>query len=241
MLMARTGLNFWFHGGGYACMWSFGVAHAIKQTSLAVNYIGGASAGALISIFLANPNNTTAKARRSVWEAPYSPANGRFKVLGHHERNLDYMAAACLGSPLDFDPEVYNEKVWIPLRGLTSLSGTWRSRYRSYEDLLECVVATGCIPGVSGKLSRCYLDDYGDRRGPNIDGGFFSYGKPKFWAPASTIVVSPWGSGDLNMDPKPSWTDVACPAIEDLDRFFDLGYQQGQKFLASLPASRFAR
>jgi hypothetical protein len=32
---------------------------------------------------------------------------------------------------------------------------------------------------------------------------------------------------------------VACPAIDDLDRFFDLGYRQGQKFLSELPANRF--
>ena len=237
--MPQPGLNFWFEGGGYACMWSFGFAHAVKQTNLPINCIGGASGGALVSIFLANPNNTVEQVRRSVWEAPYSPAKGRFMVLGRHERNLAYMAEACLGSPIDFDPNVYAGKVWIPLRGLTCLSGTWRSRYRSYDDLIECIVATGCIPGMSGELSRCYLDDYGDRRGPNIDGGCFSYGKPKFWDPAMTLVVSPWGSGDLNMDPKPSWTDVACPAIDDLDRFFDLGYRQGQKFLSELPANRF--
>jgi len=149
-------MNIWFHGGGYACIWSFGVAQAFKESNVVFENVGGYSAGALPAAFLCNPYSNVKQCLDSCFDAPYGPSRGRFTLLGKHERNLAYMGEACVGNPLDWNAgKNFNNKLWIPIRGLKSLKGSWRSVYRSYDDLVECLVSTGCIPGISGEFSKC--------------------------------------------------------------------------------------
>lgn len=224
-------MNVWFAGGGYTCLWSFGFAYALREARFPIGRAGGASGGALVALFSVTPQADVGEVRKAVRDAPYSPYGGRFRALGRHERNLAYMAEAILGSPLGFRAESLGGALWVPLRPLTGWSGTWRSRWRSYDDVVDTMVGTGCIPGVSGKLSEVYLDDFGERRGPVVDGGLFSNRPPAFWDPKETISVSPWGRGDVSMTPRPSWTDIACPSRGDMDRFFEMGVLDGEAFV----------
>ena len=223
-------MNIWFQGGGYACIWSFGVAQSFKEAHLTFTRTGGYSGGALVAAYSCNRNENTASALDSCFDGPYGPAKGRFAVIGKHQRNLAYMGEACMGNPLDWDPDLFNDQLWIPIRGLRSLRGTWRSRYRSYDDAIECLVATGCLPIVSSEFSRCYYDNTGDRRGPTIDGGLFSWDPPTQWGDEKTIVVSPWGTGHFNMSPKAKLVDIVTPDYGVLKRYYELGLDQGSKF-----------
>lgn len=224
-------MNIWFQGGGYACLWSFGVAQSFKDNNVNFNFTGGYSAGAIVSTFLCNPDVSTKDVLNSCIDGPYSPAKGRFVLFGRHERNLSYMGEACAGNPLDWHSgEYFNGKLWIPIRGLKSFRGTWRSKYRSYDDLIECIVSTGCIPLASGELSKCYYDDRGERRGPTVDGGFFTQQPPTAWS-GKTIIVSPWGTGDINMNPKANFQDIITPSSSILIKYYLLGIESGKEYL----------
>ncbi len=227
-------MNIWFHGGGYACIWSFGVAQAFKKLNISVDNIGGYSAGALVATFLCNPHSCVDLCLKSCYDGPYGPNKGRISLLGRHEKNMACMGNATAGNPLDWNlGHNFNGRLWIPIRGLKSFKGTWRTKYRSYDDLIECIVATGCIPGVSGEFSRCYYDDAGDRRGPSIDGGLFSLSPPAKWV-GKNIIVSPWGKGDLNMNPRASLKDIVSPSLSALEKYYALGLEQGQTYCRNL-------
>lgn len=222
--------NIWFHGGGYACMWSFGVAQAFKELNIQFNNKGGYSAGALVATFMCNENSNVEQVFNSCFDGPYGPNKGRFNLLGKHERNLAYMGESAAGNPLDWNNgKNFNNKLWIPIKGLKQLNGTWRYQYRSYDDLIECLVSTGCIPGISGEFSKCYYNNTGDIRGPTIDGGLFSYNPPKNWTD-ETIVVSPWGNGNLNMTPRARLIDIAIPEYKTLKKYYEDGLEQGLKY-----------
>lgn len=227
-------MNVWFAGGGYACLWSFGFAASLRESGVKIKRTGGASAGGLVALFCISPTVDLEKIVESVKDSPYSPYEGRFRAFGHHERNLAYMTESVLGCPHDFRADVYEGALWIPIRPIGSASGTWRSRWRSYDDMVDTIVSTGCIPGVSGRLAVTYLDDHGDRRGRTIDGGLYTNSPPKFWHPRDTVVVSPWGDGDFNMDPRPSRISIAAPNRRDMDEFFRTGVEAGKAAAATL-------
>jgi hypothetical protein len=223
--------NIWFHGGGYACMWSFGVAQAFKESNITFNNIGGYSAGSLVATFMSNPNANVKDVLTSCYDSPYGPNKGRFTLLGKHQRNLAYMGENVVGNPLDWNNGAnFNNKLWIPIRGLKSLKGSWRYKYRSYDDLISCLVSTNCIPGVSGEFSNCYYDNDGDRYGPTIDGGLFSYNPPKSWI-SETIIVSPWGKGGLNMNPPAKLVDIAIPKYNTLKSYYENGFKEGLNYV----------
>jgi len=224
--------NIWFQGGGYACVWSFGVAQSFKDANLYFDCVGGYSAGTLVSAYFCNPKADGEQTFNSCFDGPYGPAKGRFAIIGKHHRNLAYMGEACVGNPLDWDPKIFNNKLWIPIRGLKSIKGSWRSRYRSYDDIIECLVSTGCIPIVS-EFSKCYYDDFGDRRGPSVDGGLFSLHPPAHWE-GKTIIVSPWGKGDCNMNPSARLVDIVTPNYNVLKDYYKLGIEQGKSFLKNI-------
>lgn len=227
----QENINIWFQGGGYACLWSFGVAQAFKENNIKFNCVGGYSAGALMAAFICNKTVDSKKVLDSAFDSPYGPNKGIFSLIGKHERNLMYMAEACVGNPLDWNNgENFNNKIWIPIRGLKTINGSWRKKYRSYDDIIDCIVSTACIPGISGELSKCYYEDTGDKRDITIDGGIFSLNYPKEWI-NKTIVVSPWGTGDLNMNPRAKFLDVALINKNKLNIYYNLGLQQGKEFL----------
>ena len=212
-------------------MWSFGVAQAFKENGIEFNCVGGYSAGALIASFMCNKNAKIKDVLNSAFDSPYGPNKGRFSLLGKHERNLAYMAEACVGNPFDWNNgENYNNKLWIPIRGLKTFKGTWRSCYRNYDDIIECLVSTGCIPLISGELSKCYYNDTGDKRDITIDGGLFSSTPPKCWQ-NETIIISPWGAGDLNMNPSAKIIDIAAPSYNTLTDYYKIGLNQGLNYI----------
>jgi hypothetical protein len=224
--------NIWFQGGGYACIWSFGVAQSIKESKFNFSNVGGYSAGALVATFLCNPHTSVENCLDSCFDGPYGPKKSIFAPIGRHQRNMTYMAEACAGHPHDWNCNFYNQKLWIPIRGLMSFTGSWRSQYRNYDDLVDVVVSSGCIPGMSGEFSSCYYQDNSEKRGPTIDGGLFSSTPPEFWK-GDTIIVSPWGSGDINMNPSARFLDVIIPRIDKLWMYYQLGVTQGRKFFSS--------
>lgn len=212
-------------------MWSFGVAHTFKQSNIKFDKIGGYSAGALVGSFMCNPEADIKAVFKSCFDSPYGPNKGRFTLIGKHERNLTYMGEIASGNPLDWNNGTnFNNKLWIPIRGLKSLNGSWRYKYRSYDDLINCLVSTGCIPGISGEFSKCYYNNDGDKYGPTIDGGLFSFDPPKIWD-GKTLTISPWGKGDLNMKPRAKFVDIAIPSFSVLEKYYNLGIKQGKNFL----------
>lgn len=226
-------MNLWFHGGGFATIWSFGVAEEIKRLGIKTEFVGGYSAGAMVASYLLSPNEVQNDIIEKVCLGnKYSPYKDKFCMFGKAHILMKHLQETLLGDPLEFRKNIYDKKLYIPIRGLKCLSGTWRNSWRDYDDLVETCVSSSCIPGIHGEFSTCYYDDAGSRRGPTIDGGFFSLNPPKCWDKKETLVVSPWGNGDINMKPAAKLTDLAFPKYENLKTHFNLGISQCREYFS---------
>lgn len=224
-------MNVWFQGGGFASIWSYGVAEEIKRRGISINFTGGYSAGSSVAAYLITPRELHSDIVEKIClESRWSPYRGKLCMLGKAHLLMNHLHEVILGHPLDFRKDLYDKKLWVPIRGLKSLRGSWRNSWRDYDDLIETFVSTTCFPGMHGELSPCYYDDTGSRRGPTIDGGLFSLTPPKVWDKKSTIVVSPWGTGDLNMNPCAKLSDLAFPKKVNLKTHFNLGVQQAHEY-----------
>lgn len=223
-------LNIWFQGGGFACIWSFGVAEQIKRMGMQINAAGGYSAGAGVAIYLLNPNDVHDCTVDICLNNLFSPYRSNFGMMGNTHILMKHLFESVMGYHLDCDLNAYNKRLWIPIRGLKTFKGTWRNSWRDYDDLLETGISTTCIPGMHGELSHCYYEDYNSERGPTIDGGTFSISPPQHWEKNNTVIVSPWGSGDLNMHPKASISDIAFPKKVNLKNHFNLGMEQAREY-----------
>lgn len=226
-------MNLWFQGGSFATIWSFGVAEEIKRRQIDVNFAGGYSAGAGVAAFLLTPRESCyEESHNALSKSKYGPYSGSVFGVGH--LLMRQLHEAVLGDCLNFNKKLYDEKLWIPIRGLKSLTGTWRHSWRDYDDLIETFTSTTCIPGIHGEFSQCYYDDFGSRRGPTIDGGLFSMNPPKHWDKSDTLVISPWGNGDLNMKPAAKLLDFAFPKQENLKIHFSLGMRQAREYFDNI-------
>ncbi len=227
----NTVINVWFHGGGYVCVWSFGVAEAFKAANIRFNFVGGYSSGSAIAIFLLGSNDVES-CYKSIIESPYGPLKGRFKLMGKHHINLKYVIESFLGEPAEFKPEKYNKKLWIPIQPLKISKGAWRNNYRDYDDIIDTSISSQCVPVFShGEFTKCYYDDFKNERGPTIDGGIFSTTFPKCWDEQKTIVVSPWGNGDIVMSPRAKISDICFPRFDDIKKYRMLGQQQAIEYI----------
>lgn len=225
-------MNLWFQGGGFASIWAFGFADEVKRLGIKTNFVGGYSAGIGPAIYLINQEELHDIAVNICWNDKFSPYRGKFCIFGNAHILMKNLFESILDHPSSFDCNDYNGKLWVPIRGLKSLTGTWRNSWRDYDDLLETSISTTCIPGIHGEFSTCYYDDAGSRRGPTIDGGFFSLNPPKCWDKKETLVVSPWGNGDINMKPTAKLTDLAFPKYENLKIHFNLGIEQAREYFS---------
>lgn len=225
-------MNIWFHGGAYACVWSFGFATEVKRLGIKTNFVGGYSAGALVAAYMLNLEHCEIRANNSMIKYTCSPFNNIFGIFSSHINIVPMVEEGSIYHPSFFNASHFNGKLWIPIRGIKSLTGTWRNSWRDYDDLSECLQATTCIPIFYRKLTTCYYDDAGSRRGPTIDGGLFSFNPPKCWDKKETLVVSPWGNGDINMKPTAKLTDLAFPKYENLKIHFNLGIEQAREYFS---------
>ena len=226
-------VNIWFHGGGFASIWSYGVAEAIKRQSVPINFIGGYSAGAGVAAYAITPRDIHSDIVTKVCLAnKYSPYMSKFGMIGKAHLLMKHLHEVILGDPLEFNSEIYNKKLWIPIKYLKRINGSWRNSWRDYDDLIDTFVSTTCFPGMHGQFPVCYYDDVGFKKGPTIDGGLFSLKPPKKWNKKDTIIVSPWGKGNLNMTPKAKVSDIAFPNKENLKIHFNLGLEQGLKYFS---------
>jgi hypothetical protein len=229
----NTSHNIWFQGGGFATIWAYGVAEELKRSGIKIKCAGGYSAGASVASYLLTPRELHSVIVEKVcMENKWSPYRSTFGMLGHAGELMKNLHEVILGDPLEFTPESYNGKLWVPIRGLSSLRGSWRNSWRDYDDLIETFVSTTCFPGMHGEFPTCYYDDVGHRRGKAIDGGLFSLTPPPSWCKKSTIIVSPWGSGDLNMHPPARILDIAFPSRSNLKIHFNLGMKQAREYFS---------
>jgi len=222
--------NIWFEGGGYACVWSFGVAEILKENNFDFNMVGGYSAGSMIAMWMLT-DSSPEYVFNSIYESPFGPKKGMFKLLKKHEYNLQHMIECILGNPIDVDINSFNNKLWIPITSITPPFRIWRNKFRDYDDLVDCSISSQCIPFVSGKISKCFFNDSINYKTFAIDGGIIGKTPPKSWNKQNTIIVSPWGNGDINMKPSPKITDILFPNYDNLLHYKNIGRSQGLEFL----------
>jgi len=79
-------------------------------------------------------------------------------------------------------------------------------------------------------FQNVYHNNDDEKYGPTVDGGLFSFNPPKIWT-GETIAVSPWGEGNLNMNPTAKFLDIAIPSFSTLENYYKLGINQGKSFL----------
>ncbi len=72
--------NIWFEGGGYACVWSFGVAEILKENNFDFNMVGGYSSGSMIAMWMLT-DSSPEYVFNSIYESPFGPKKGMFKLL----------------------------------------------------------------------------------------------------------------------------------------------------------------
>lgn len=224
--------NIWFDGGGYACAWSFGVSEILKESNIKFDLIGGYSAGAMIAAWMLKTDACPDKIFNSIYEAPYGPSKGTFALIGKHHLNLKYITETILGDPTELNLEQYNNKLWIPIQQINKLTVSWRNSFKDYDDIVDCIISTQCIPYIAHEnFFKCWYDNSHTTRGLTVDGGIFSKSFPKNWNKNETIRISPWGSEDINMIPSAKITDILFPNFDDLVRFRFLGRRQGKEFI----------
>lgn len=223
--------NIWFEGGGYACAWSFGVAEVLKENNFLTDNVGGYSAGSMIAMWMLSNTNST-QVFDSIKESPFGPKKGIFKLVGKHEYNLKYMIESVLGNATDVYMQQFNNKLWIPITSLTPPFPIWRTKFRDYDDLVDCSIASQCIPFIAnGKISKCFFNDSFNYKTYTIDGGIINRNPPKSWNKDNTLIISPWGNGHINMNPRPSIKNILFPDYNDLNDFRLLGRRQCLQFL----------
>jgi hypothetical protein len=219
--------NLWYGGAGFNCIWSFGVAYSFKKNNIPINYAGGYSSGSLTALYSLSKDSIEPEELINKILDPVTMKN----FINRYKRNLQYITENILGSPYEFNLNTYNKKIWIPIRGLTEYKSLWRNNWRSYDDLVDTVLSTCCIPLFTGNFNYCYYDDYNDYRGPTIDGFLSSPFKPKFWDKNKTISISPYGLGDINMTPRAKLINIIYYKRDDLKETFYRGFEQGNKFI----------
>ena len=193
--------------------------------------VGGYSAGSMIAMWMLRDTNSD-DVFNSICESPFGPKKGMFKLIGKHEYNLKYMIESLLGNPLDVYVEHFNNRLWIPITSLTPPFPIWRTTFRDYDDLVDCSIASQCIPIIAnGKISKCFFNNSINYKTYAIDGGVMSKTPPKSWNKNDTIIISPWGNGDINMTPQPKIKDILFPNYNDLNKFRLLGKAQGLEFI----------
>lgn len=225
-------MNIWFDGGGFLCLWSLGVAEVLKSSNIKFNLCGGYSTGGGVAAYLLNNEVNGDEVFKSVITMPYGATKPMFSLIGKHEINLKHLAECVLCDPISFKLEKYNDKLYLQIRPLKRLKGSWRNNFRDYDDITECLISTQCIPYLaSASCSICYYDNVGDVRGPTIDGAIFSKTFPKQWNKSDTLRISTWGSGDINLSGMGRVSDILFPNYDDLLRLRKLGNNQANEFL----------
>lgn len=220
----ETPESFSFACGGWLKMYLFGVAKALQEFELERNArVIGCSAGALTATALAMRCDFDAIREfviNDVLHKAHGALDGPFKVRSYLK---DTMAAT--GRLHDY--AMLNKEPSQLTIVYTSLSG-WASRrvskFTSAEHLEKSLLASCCAPPIAGmpfKINGEWV----------MDGGLFDF-QPIF--DAKTVTVSPFYCTGADIKPSryvPMWWALFPPGERDVQWLFDLGYEDGLKWI----------
>ncbi|KAG7394498.1 hypothetical protein PHYBOEH_005077 [Phytophthora boehmeriae] len=221
---SEKSLDFSFACGGWLKMYEFGVAKALQEFGLERNgRVIGCSAGALTATALAlncNFDKIRHHVLRNVVPKAHESLAGYFRVRPYLRDTLENHGG------LDQYAKVNaTQQLTVVYSSLSALASRRVTTFDSQEHLEESLLASCCAPPIAGlpfKLNGEWV----------MDGGLLDF-QPVY--DDKTVTISPFYCTGADIKPSayvPMWWALIPPSVEDVDWLFDLGYEDGLKWIA---------
>ncbi|KAG7385319.1 hypothetical protein PHYPSEUDO_001621 [Phytophthora pseudosyringae] len=216
-------LSFSFACGGWLKMYLFGVAKALQEFELEKDArLIGCSAGALTATGLALHCDFDAirdHVLHNIIPQAHASLAGYFRVRSYLRDTLARHA-----NLHEFEKLNASQQVTIVYTSLSSLKSRRATSFESTEHLTETLLASCCAPPIGGlpfKLNGEWI----------MDGGMLDF-QPVY--DSKTVTVSPFYCVGADIKPSvyvPMWWAVVPPGVRDVEWLFDLGYEDGLKWI----------
>ncbi|KAE8988366.1 hypothetical protein PR003_g22846 [Phytophthora rubi] len=221
---APADLSFSFACGGWLKMYLFGVAKALQQFELEKRArLIGCSAGALTAVGLALHCDFDAirdHVLKNIVPQAHASLGGYFRVRPYLRDTL-----ARHGGLEHFETLNGSQQLTVVYTSLSALKSRRATSFESAEHLTETLLASCCAPPIAGlpfKLNGEWV----------MDGGMFDF-QPVY--DDKTVTISPFYCVDADIKPSvyvPMWWALIPPGVRDVECLFDLGYEDGLKWVA---------
>ncbi|KAE9346294.1 hypothetical protein PF008_g8353 [Phytophthora fragariae] len=221
---APADLSFSFACGGWLKMYLFGVAKALQQFELEKRArLIGCSAGALTAVGLALHCDFDAirdHVLKNIVPQAHASLGGYFRVRPYLRDTL-----ARHGGLEHFETLNGSQQLTVVYTSLLALKSRRATSFESAEHLTETLLASCCAPPIAGlpfKLNGEWV----------MDGGMFDF-QPVY--DDKTVTISPFYCVDADIKPSvyvPMWWALIPPGVRDVEWLFDLGYEDGLKWVA---------
>lgn len=216
-------MSFSFACGGWLKMYLFGVAKALQKFELEKNArLIGCSAGALTATGLAlhcDFDTIRDHVLKNIVPQAHASLAGYFRVREYLRDTLGRH-----GGLQQFEELNASQQVTVVYTSLSSLKSRRVTTFESMEHLTETLLASCCAAPIAGlpfKLNGEWV----------MDGGMLDF-QPVY--DDKTVTVSPFYCVGADIKPSvyvPMWWAVVPPGVKDLEWLFDLGYEDGLKWV----------
>lgn len=216
-------LDFSFACGGWLKMYEFGVAKALQEFGLEQHgRVIGCSAGALTATGLAlhcNFDNIRDHVLQNIVPKAHASLAGYFRVRPYLRDTL-----SAHGGLHQFEKINAAQQLTIVYTSLSSLKSRRVTTFESREHLEQSLLASCCAPPIAGLPFRLNGEWV-------MDGGMFDF-QPVY--DEKTVTISPFYCTGADIKPSayvPMWWALIPPGVRDVAWLFDLGYEDGLKWI----------
>ncbi|KAJ8546751.1 hypothetical protein ON010_g11484 [Phytophthora cinnamomi] len=216
-------LTFSFACGGYLKMYMFGVAKALQEFELEKNaQLLGCSAGALAAAGLALHRDFDII--RDYVLANVIPKARSWPSGFFHGRDFLLDTLKAEGKLHEYEKLNDSQQLTVVYTSLSALKSRRVTQFDSEEHLADSLMASCCATPIAGlpfKLNGEWV----------MDGGIFDF-QPIHGT--KTVTISPFYCTSADIKPSlyvPMWWAVVPPGVRDVEWLFDLGYEDGLRWI----------
>ncbi|KAE9346293.1 hypothetical protein PF008_g8352 [Phytophthora fragariae] len=216
-------VSFSFACGGYLKMYLFGVAKALQQFELEKDArLIGCSAGALTAVGLALHCDFVAI--RDYVLTHVIPGAHVFPSGYVRARTFLLDTLRAEGKLHEFEKLNASQQLTVVYTSLSALASRRLTTFDSQQHLTDCLMASCCATPVAGMPFRLGGEWV-------MDGCIFDF-QPIY--DHKTVTVSPFYCTGADIKPSayvPMWWALIPPGVHDVEWLFDLGYEDGLKWI----------
>ncbi|GMF17794.1 unnamed protein product [Phytophthora fragariaefolia] len=223
ILKTERHLSFSFACGGYLKMYLFGVAKALQEFELEKNAkLLGCSAGALAAAGLALHRDFDVI--RDYVLANVIPKARSWPSGFFHGRDFLHDTLKAEGKLHEYEKLNDSQQLTVVYTSLSSLKARRVTRFDSEEHPANTLMASCCATPIAGlpfKLNGEWV----------MDGGVFDFQPVQ---DEKTVTISPFYCTGADIKPSlyvPMWWAVVPPGVRDVEWLYDLGYEDGLKWI----------